>query len=58
MKILFWGPVTLQKFHFDAKHAKPAKKFFFYRTRAPWRGRKKAHLHIRGIKKIFFQTPS
>jgi hypothetical protein len=28
MKILFWGPVTLQLFHFDVKNAKPAKIFF------------------------------
>jgi hypothetical protein len=26
MKILFWGPVTLQYFHFDVKNAKPGKK--------------------------------
>jgi hypothetical protein len=26
MKILFWGPVTLQLFHFDVKNAKLAKK--------------------------------
>jgi hypothetical protein len=28
MKILFWGPVTLQLFHFDVKNAKLAKKIF------------------------------
>jgi hypothetical protein len=57
MKILFWGPVTLQKFHFDVKNAKPAKKF--YRSRAlALGGLKKAHGHIRGVKKNFFQTPS
>jgi hypothetical protein len=29
-------------------------KKFFDRARAPWRGRKKAHRHISGVKKIFF----
>jgi hypothetical protein len=29
MKILFWCPVTLQKFNFDVKNGKPAKKIFF-----------------------------
>jgi hypothetical protein len=28
MKILFWGPVTLQLFPFDVKNGKPAKKKF------------------------------
>jgi hypothetical protein len=28
MKILFWGPIALQLFHFDVKNAKPAKTNF------------------------------
>jgi hypothetical protein len=41
MKILFWGPVTLQKFHFDAKHAKPAKKIFSIAREPPGAAAKK-----------------
>jgi hypothetical protein len=54
MKVLFWGSVTLQ---YDVKHATPAKKNLFDRALAPWRGRKKAHRHIRGVKKNFFKPP-
>jgi hypothetical protein len=35
MKVLFWGPVTLQLFHFDVKHAKPAKKLLQQKEPSP-----------------------
>jgi hypothetical protein len=54
MKILFWGPVTLQWFHFDVKNAKPAnKKNFLSRARALAQPQKSASAHKRGKKKIF-----
>jgi hypothetical protein len=57
MKILFWGPVTLQQFHFDVKNAKQAKKIFRSRELALARPQKSASAHKWGQKKIF-QTPS
>jgi hypothetical protein len=57
MKILFWDPVTLQKFHFDVKHAKPAKKYFRSRALTLVRPQKSTSAHKKGKKK-FFQTPS
>jgi hypothetical protein len=41
MNILFWGPVTLQQFHFDVKNAKPAKKFFWIARALPGAASKK-----------------
>jgi hypothetical protein len=41
MKILFWGPVTLQYFHFDVKNGKAAKKFFFIARARPGAASKK-----------------
>jgi hypothetical protein len=41
MKILFWGPVTLQKFHFDVKNGKPANKFFLIVRASPGTASKK-----------------
>jgi hypothetical protein len=45
MKILFWGPVTMQQLS------------FLDRAHSPWRGLEKAHRHIRGVKKNFFKPP-
>jgi hypothetical protein len=56
MKILFWGPVTLQKFHFDVKNAKPAKKILSVARARPGRPQKSAWAHKRGQKK-FFSNP-
>jgi hypothetical protein len=44
--------------NFDVKHANPKKTQIFHHARAPSRGRKKAHRHIRGVPKIFIQTTS
>jgi hypothetical protein len=41
MKILFWGPVTLQWFHFDVKNEKPAKKIFWIARTHPGAAAKK-----------------
>jgi hypothetical protein len=41
MKILFWGPVTLQQFHFDVKNGKPAKKKFLIARARPGAASKK-----------------
>jgi hypothetical protein len=41
MKILFWGPVTLQYFHFNVKNGKPAKKNFLISRARPGAATKK-----------------
>jgi hypothetical protein len=50
MKILFWGPLTLQWFHFDLKNAKLAKNNFRH-ARALTQPQKSALAHKRGKKK-------
>jgi hypothetical protein len=41
MKILFWGPVALQQFHFNVKNGKPAKHFFLIVRARPGAASKK-----------------
>jgi hypothetical protein len=41
MKILFWGPVTLQKFHFDVKKCETGKKNFSIARARPGAASKK-----------------
>jgi hypothetical protein len=57
MRILFWGPVTLQYFHFDVKNAKPTKNFFRSRARALARPKNSALAHWRGPQKFLFKPP-
>jgi hypothetical protein len=42
---------------FLCKKWETSKKIFLDRARLPWQGLKKAHRHIREVKKFFFKPP-
>jgi hypothetical protein len=54
MKILFWGPVTLQYFHFNVENGKPAKKIFLIALARPGTASKKRIGTKEGSKRFFF----